>query len=103
MTIQTPCRAACKNDGGLCSGCYRTMPEILAWQHYSSAERQAIMNELNGIKHTHSCPACQQLTFCGRAAGQDSCWCLSVEEREPLTLTSQACLCRACLSQQPER
>ncbi|MGR5457175.1 DUF1289 domain-containing protein, partial [Vibrio alfacsensis] len=30
--MATPCKAACKNEGGICSGCFRTMDELSAWR-----------------------------------------------------------------------
>nr|WP_077315082.1 cysteine-rich CWC family protein [Vibrio palustris] len=96
----TPCRAACKNEGGLCTGCHRTMDEILDWRNYTPGERQVIMDELSGKRYTHPCPACHKSAFCGITAGQQSCWCMSVEERDPCSANSELCLCRSCLTKQ---
>ncbi len=30
--MKSPCRAACKNEGGICIGCKRTMKEVLEWR-----------------------------------------------------------------------
>ncbi len=46
--IATPCIKVCVVDGesGLCLGCYRSLPEVAAWQKLDEAERARIMAEL---------------------------------------------------------
>jgi uncharacterized protein len=46
--MDTPCVNICVLDeaSGLCAGCGRSLAEIVAWPHMSSAERRRIMREL---------------------------------------------------------
>ena len=48
MSIETPCIAVCMIDPktSLCLGCGRTLPEIARWHRMESAERQAVMAQL---------------------------------------------------------
>ncbi len=98
--MKTPCRAACKNEGGICSGCKRTTREIAEWREMTDSQRDAIMSELEGTSMTHSCAKCGQPVHCDISAGKDTCWCFSVDRREPLKDAS-TCLCRKCLMEQP--
>ncbi|WP_105903186.1 cysteine-rich CWC family protein [Vibrio gangliei] len=100
--MKTPCIAACKNNGGICSGCHRTMDEILQWRHLDDVEHQQVIDKLQGAQHTHACPECGNNSFCDLAAGKKTCWCFHVEERE-ITQQHDTCLCRACLEKQPIR
>nr|WP_202436427.1 cysteine-rich CWC family protein [Vibrio eleionomae] len=100
--ITTPCIAACKNAGGICSGCKRTIDEIVSWKELDERERAKLMSELAGEISTHTCPSCGKPAQCDIAAGKSTCWCFSVEEREPmLGLETESCLCRDCLTKQP--
>ncbi|MDW6004875.1 cysteine-rich CWC family protein [Vibrio mangrovi] len=97
--MKSPCMANCKNEEGLCSGCYRTMEEIRQWRHYTDHQREQIMQRLSGADASHHCPQCGDATYCGLQAGESDCWCFSVETREKAE--SGHCLCRRCLSRQP--
>ncbi|WP_082712373.1 cysteine-rich CWC family protein [Vibrio tritonius] len=99
--MKTPCKAACKNNGGICSGCLRTIPEIMNWRDADEETRHHIMDTLAGITSTHLCPSCQQPAQCDIAAGKSSCWCFALEEREATETNTDLCLCRACLEKQP--
>ncbi|WPC76120.1 cysteine-rich CWC family protein [Vibrio porteresiae] len=99
--MKTPCKAACKNSGGICSGCHRTINEIIGWRDSSEEQRQQIMDTLAGVSSTHTCPACHQPAHCDLAAGKSTCWCFDLEEREAADTGSELCLCRACLEKQP--
>ncbi|WP_320412736.1 DUF1289 domain-containing protein [Candidatus Phycosocius spiralis] len=46
--IQSPCIKICciEPQSKLCLGCYRTLPEIARWGHYSAKERNEIMSNL---------------------------------------------------------
>lgn len=102
--MRTPCKAICKNVGGICNGCKRTIQEIIDWQNYSEQQRQNVMEQLSGVQFTHLCPECGQPAYCGISAGEEKCWCFEVEQREiPSSLQGKACLCRSCLSKQPLR
>jgi uncharacterized protein len=48
MSIETPCIAVCMMDPrtNLCFGCGRTLPEIARWHRMESAERLALMAQL---------------------------------------------------------
>ena len=49
MSKETPCIAVCMIDPGtsLCLGCGRTLPEIARWHRMESAERLAVMAQLD--------------------------------------------------------
>lgn len=46
--IETPCIKVCKIDEAtqLCTGCHRSLAEIVRWGSMPAAERRAIMNDL---------------------------------------------------------
>jgi predicted Fe-S protein YdhL (DUF1289 family) len=48
MSQETPCISVCQIDPrtNLCLGCGRTLPEIARWSAMDSAERRAIMAQL---------------------------------------------------------
>lgn len=50
--MKSPCRAACKNNGGICSGCHRTVEEIVQWKNKPDAQRDAIIEQLVGNDST---------------------------------------------------
>ncbi|WP_420070641.1 cysteine-rich CWC family protein [Vibrio gazogenes] len=99
--IKSPCVGNCKNEDGLCSGCYRTMEEIRQWRHYTDQQREQIMQRLNGTDTSHACPQCGEATHCGISAGESDCWCFHVSTREKTGAAH--CLCRRCLARQPLR
>ncbi|MDA9557954.1 cysteine-rich CWC family protein [Vibrio sp.] len=94
---KTPCIGVCKNVEGICSGCYRTMTEILEWRDYTQERRANIMQQTRSEISTHSCPSCTKPTYCGIADGQTSCWCFDVEVKSCENKKEKTCLCRACL------
>ncbi len=99
--VKTPCIAACKNNSGICSGCQRTIREIIDWKNMDDQKREQIMAELVGNTQTHTCPSCGGGAHCDLAAGKDHCWCFELDEREPFDAKNQdLCLCRSCLSKQ---
>ncbi|EDP60598.1 cysteine-rich CWC family protein [Vibrio sp. AND4] len=100
--MKSPCRAACKNNGGICSGCHRTVEEIVQWKDKSDAQRDAIIEQLVGNNTTHSCPECGTNAHCDIAAGKKRCWCFDIEARElSNSEAGQVCLCRRCLEKKP--
>ncbi|MEH0664730.1 DUF1289 domain-containing protein [Vibrio scophthalmi] len=103
--MKTPCIAACKNNSGICSGCHRTMDEIVQWSQHSDEQRDHIMDSLSGQQSTHTCPQCASPTQCDISLGKSTCWCFSLEERDKSTLNDDTsrdlCLCRRCLSALP--
>ncbi|EKO3517017.1 cysteine-rich CWC family protein [Vibrio fluvialis] len=100
--MKTPCIAACKNNAGVCSGCHRTMDEIIQWRHLSDHERDTIMQRLSGQQTTHHCPSCGEPAHCDISAGKSTCWCFELEKRDLSALPeSSVCLCRLCLAKQP--
>ena len=48
MTASSPCVNICQIDpaNGLCTGCLRTLDEIMRWSRMPETERQAIMDRL---------------------------------------------------------
>ena len=98
--MKSPCRAACKNNGGICSGCHRTMEEIVYWHDKSDAQRNAIIEQLIGNDSTHSCPECGTKAHCDIEAGKETCWCFDTEIRDVPDVGS-LCLCRKCLEKKP--
>ena len=100
--MKTPCVAACKNNGGICSGCYRTMDEIIGWKDLTEDQRQDAMNRLGKAASTHTCPQCDEPAQCDISAGKDSCWCFELEKRDTdIIPKTGSCMCRRCLSQLP--
>ncbi|MEZ8104373.1 DUF1289 domain-containing protein [Vibrio genomosp. F6] len=100
--MKTPCIAACKNSDGICSGCHRTMAEIIGWKEYSDTEREAIMKQITSVSHTHQCPSCGEGAHCDISAGKSTCWCFEVEERNTSKVSdNQSCVCRKCLTALP--
>lgn len=55
--MKSPCRAACKNEGGICIGCKRTMKEVLEWRDLGDEGRDKIMGILDGEIQTHYAPS----------------------------------------------
>ncbi len=99
--MKSPCRAACKNNGGICSGCHRTIEEIIQWKDKSDKQRDAIINQISGNDSTHACPECGSKTYCGIEAGEETCWCFDIEPRDlPKPEQDQQCLCRHCLEKE---
>lgn len=45
---QSPCTRLCLMDqaSSHCLGCWRTLDEITCWSHYSSAQKQAVLAQL---------------------------------------------------------
>jgi len=49
--ISSPCVGVCELDpGGHCRGCRRTLAEIAGWSSYSTAQRDAIIANLDRRK-----------------------------------------------------
>ncbi|RXJ74046.1 DUF1289 domain-containing protein [Veronia nyctiphanis] len=97
--MKSPCIGACKNQGGICKGCHRTMDEIVKWVQIGEEEREAIMDKLLGRMSTHACPECNEPMQCDISAGESSCWCFSLPTRDVSdSADSSVCLCRKCLS-----
>ncbi|WP_305368717.1 DUF1289 domain-containing protein [Photobacterium leiognathi] len=99
--MKTPCVAKCKNNDGICSGCLRTMKEVVEWQAFDDQTREAIMQEIKGQPTTHQCPQCGKPASCDISAGKTTCWCSELDKRDTSDCPSGACLCRECLSKQP--
>ncbi|WP_305819583.1 DUF1289 domain-containing protein [Photobacterium leiognathi] len=99
--MKTPCVAKCKNNDGICSGCLRTMKEVVEWQTFDDQTRGAIIQEIKGQPTTHQCPQCGKPASCDISAGKTTCWCFELDKRDTSDCPSGACLCRECLSKQP--
>ena len=52
--ISTPCIKICVMEGGLCTGCGRTLPEIARWGAMPEPERRAIMAALPARLASHA-------------------------------------------------
>ncbi|CAE6934363.1 cysteine-rich CWC family protein [Vibrio alginolyticus] len=98
--MKSPCRAACKNNGGICSGCHRTIEEIIQWKDKTDEQREVLIDQITGNDATHECPECNTQAHCDIAAGKETCWCFEVEVRD-LPSKGQLCLCRKCLEKKP--
>ncbi|WP_194437139.1 cysteine-rich CWC family protein [Vibrio fluminensis] len=100
--MKTPCIAVCKNNGGICSGCLRTINEITQWRHLDEKIQINKISQIRGQNSTHHCPSCGDASFCDISAGKDHCWCFDIEKRD-LTDSPKAnlCMCRRCLSSLP--
>ncbi|PKF81212.1 DUF1289 domain-containing protein [Vibrio sp. vnigr-6D03] len=100
--MKSPCIAACKNNAGICSGCLRTIDEIIGWKDKSEKQRSDVTDKLSGQQTTHECAQCGSSTFCEISAGGSHCWCFDIEKRDTSGLTKTGtCLCRKCLSELP--
>ncbi|WP_394145583.1 DUF1289 domain-containing protein [Vibrio atypicus] len=100
--MKTPCVAACKNNGGICNGCHRTVDEITQWRHFSEHEREEIMGALQGSTSSHLCPSCNETAVCDISQGKETCWCFSLDQRDTSSIQqADLCLCRKCLTQLP--
>lgn len=99
--MSSPCIQRCRDVGGLCAGCGRTLDEIAHWSVLSAQRQQQVRDELEGRRQTHHCPDCGGPAFCALRAGEPvaSCWC---NQARPLTAALPAagspCLCRRCLA-----
>ncbi|EGA71258.1 hypothetical protein VISI1226_04547 [Vibrio sinaloensis DSM 21326] len=100
--MKSPCIAACKNEGGICGGCHRTMDEIINWRHLTEQERESVMEALQRKPATHTCPSCNQPAVCDISQGKQTCWCFTLEQRDTSSVEqADACLCRKCLTELP--
>jgi hypothetical protein len=80
------------------------MTEIFEWKEYSNEERERILRQLAKKSATHRCPSCGEPAYCGISAGQQSCWCFDIENRDiPVEQNTKLCLCRQCLLKTPKR
>jgi predicted Fe-S protein YdhL (DUF1289 family) len=51
LPIDNPCREICFLDEyGYCSGCHRTMEEVLRWPEMSAEERRKVMERIERRK-----------------------------------------------------
>lgn len=95
----SPCVGICKLENGECVGCQRTIHQISNWGNYSVDDRLKLMQEIQRRKFTHSCPQCDEFTYCAVEAGKSGnlCWCVFEERIDNVGLSSNVCLCKACL------
>ncbi len=99
--MRTPCVAKCKNQDGICGGCFRTMTEITEWRHMDEVKQSDTINSIQGVSATHTCSLCGKPAFCDISAGKSTCWCFEIEKRDTSGIESPDCLCRECLSKLP--
>ncbi|ENX3947020.1 TPA: DUF1289 domain-containing protein [Photobacterium damselae] len=102
--MKTPCIGVCKLKNGICIGCGRTKAEIQQWSALTEQQQEIKILQIRGVRYTHTCPQCQQPTYCGCKAEDETCWCfdLDVKKVETRKQTSHnQCLCRQCLAKRP--
>ncbi|MDX1302252.1 DUF1289 domain-containing protein [Photobacterium sp.] len=99
--MKTPCIAKCKNNEGICIGCFRTMAEIGEWRHMSDKQHSSKIDQIKGIRSTHSCSQCGKPAYCDISAGKSTCWCFELSKRNTSAIKPGTCLCRTCLSALP--
>jgi len=46
--VDSPCVRKCKIEDGACTGCLRTLEQVISWTEYSDEEREVIMKDLKG-------------------------------------------------------
>jgi uncharacterized protein len=60
MNILSPCNSVCKMDqqSGMCSGCWRTIDEIIAWRSQSDEGKMKVLDLIklrkNGVENESS-------------------------------------------------
>ncbi|MDO6500630.1 cysteine-rich CWC family protein [Photobacterium sanguinicancri] len=99
--MKTPCIGICKNKGGVCTGCHRTMSEIQQWRYLTDEQRNTKMEQIHKVVSTHTCQQCGQPAFCEISAGESHCWCFEITKRDTTSIKGAHCLCRSCLSKLP--
>lgn len=99
--MKTPCVAKCKNNNGICSGCFRTMTEISEWRHMNEVKQSDTIGEIKGIRSTHNCDMCGKPAYCDISAGKSTCWCFELSKRDTSGIEYAECLCRECLAKLP--
>jgi predicted Fe-S protein YdhL (DUF1289 family) len=54
--VPSPCISHCimRESDGLCEGCFRTLPEIVAWAQMDDAQKREVWNEL--VQRSHLSP-----------------------------------------------
>jgi hypothetical protein len=45
-TVPSPCVSVCRIDAGLCTGCHRTIAEIVDWSLLEASEKRAVLAAL---------------------------------------------------------
>src|SRR5690554_3520733 len=98
----TPCTRKCSLSNNICSGCDRTISEIINWKQYTMPERMEIMNQIQRNISTHPCPKCLRPTYCAMNAGKSSnlCWCMFEDSTSNPDTSFDDCLCRECLNKE---
>ncbi|PSW20696.1 DUF1289 domain-containing protein [Photobacterium sanctipauli] len=99
--MKTPCIAKCKNNEGMCSGCFRTMAELTEWRHMDEVKQSDTIDEIQGKRSTHICSQCGEPAYCEISAGNSTCWCFELTKRDTSGIPAGNCLCRKCLSALP--
>lgn len=98
----SPCIQKCKLvERAMCTGCHRTLDEIINWGTLEMASCMDVMEQINNTRSTHNCPECRGPAYCAMEAGKSAslCWCMSIPSTvKPNTQLSEECLCRGCLT-----
>ena len=52
--VQSPCRRnCCLNAKNICLGCFRSLPEIMSWQHSNDQQRLLILQAAKNRQQEH--------------------------------------------------
>jgi predicted Fe-S protein YdhL (DUF1289 family) len=101
-STSSPCVQKCKLNNDICTGCLRTLSEIIAWRDLDMTDRMTTMAKIQGQITTHNCPGCKTPTYCAMDDGKSAstCWCMSVPKTEdkPVISIGEQCVCRKCLT-----
>ncbi|WP_308419240.1 DUF1289 domain-containing protein [Andreprevotia sp. IGB-42] len=102
--VPSPCIQRCQLDGTqTCTGCRRTMAEIIAWPSLDEAGKVAVWQRLLAlpmpVRQKH-CQQCGAAFTCGSGGVDGGCWCMEVAPVLPLPSSATGegdCLCAGCL------
>lgn len=50
MNIKSPCIFVCNYENNLCTGCYRTIEEIIKWNKFSDDEKLDVLKRVSDRK-----------------------------------------------------
>lgn len=97
----SPCIKRCQlDDTQTCTGCRRTIAEIIAWSKADEAEKFAIWQRLLALPmeiKSKDCQRCGATFTCGSGGRDGGCWCADLPKMLPLDPAQGDCLCPACL------
>jgi len=98
--LPSPCIRRCQLDANqTCTGCRRTIDEIIAWSTAGEAEKAAVWQRLLALPMhctIKTCQRCQSAFSCGSGGLQGGCWCADLPMAMPIPARGD-CLCPVCL------